>query len=102
MKGTLAKNRHVLLPEGGDGRRGGVGALTAFISINKMERFTRGPLLRALSGGRRESYTLTAPNEFISVSGSVERHCSVSSLTETCRNLDVAPHNLAEVDTQSP
>lgn len=60
MKGALAKNRHVLLLEGGWGRatrRGG--ALTAFISINKMERFTRGPLLGALSGGRRESYTLT-------------------------------------------
>lgn len=43
MKGALAKNRHVLLLEGGGagkGRRGGVGALTAFITINKMERFT--------------------------------------------------------------
>lgn len=62
MKGTLAKNRHVLLLEGGGPKRrwgwGGV-ALTAFISINKMEGFTSGPLLRALSGGRRESYTLT-------------------------------------------
>lgn len=36
--------------------RGGV--LTAFISINK-RAFYREALLRALSGGRRESYTLT-------------------------------------------
>lgn len=68
--------------------------LTAFISINKMERFTRGPLLRALSGGRGESDTLTTTNEFISPGGRVT-HTVASLYLETRGNLDAALHSFS-------
>lgn len=81
MKGTLVENRCVLL-------LAGVGANCVYISINKVERFTGGPVLGW--GGRGQSY-ISPTLQFIS------RLFSKPVLTLTWLHT-----TWAEVDTQSP